>query len=384
MTDLARLRSLQGIKWSKYPDSVLPAWVADMDFAPAPAVTDAIAAMVDRGDLGYNFVALDALGETWAQWQHRRHGWCPPVDELRSFTGAMHALEAMMVLDTRPGDGIVILTPIYEPFRSAILDSGRRVVDVPLDPDGWRLDPERLEAAVDAGTRAVLMCQPHNPTGRVFDATELAALAEVVERRDLLVISDEIWGDLTHAPHRHLPVAAADERLAARTITIGSASKAFTITGLRCAVAHVGSARVRRALQAFPTHLLGSPASLSAAATVAAWTVGEEWLDATLAEITARRDHLADRLAEDGRIGYRPAEATYLAWLDFRATDLGDDPAKRLLFEAGVALEPGLRFGAQGAGWARLNFATSAELLDAVTDRILVRLDAGPPASDTA
>jgi cystathionine beta-lyase len=376
MTDLARLRSLQGIKWSKYPPSVLPAWVADMDFAPASEVTEAISAMVDRGDLGYNFVALDALAETWAQWQQHRHGWSPPVEDLWTFTGAMHALEAIMVLDTRPGDGIVILTPIYEPFRTAIVESGRRVVDVPLDPDGWRLDPERLEAAVDAGTRAVLMCQPHNPTGRVFDATELAALADVVERRDLLVISDEIWGDLTHAPHRHLPVAAADERLAERTITVGSASKAFNITGLRCAVAHVGSARIRRALRAFPTHLLGSPSSLSAAATVAAWTVGEEWLEATRVEITARRGHLAERLAADGRIGYVPSEATYLAWLDFAATDLGEDPSKRLLSEAGVALEPGLRFGPQGAGWARLNFATSAELLDAVIDRILGRLDA--------
>lgn len=376
MDDLARLRSLQGIKWAKYPESVLPAWVADMDFAPAPEVVDAITAMVDRGDLGYNFVALDALHEVWAHWQHRRHGWSPPVEELWTFTGAMHALEAIMVLDTRPGDGIVIPSPIYEPFRSAIVDSGRRVVDVPLDPDGWRLDPTRLEAAMDPGTRAVLMCQPHNPTGRVFDAAELAALAEVVERRDLLVISDEIWGDLTHGSQRHLPLAAADERLAERTVTIGSASKAFNITGLRCAVAHIGPARIRRALAAFPTHLLGSPSSPSAAATVAAWTVGEPWLETTRTALTARRDHLAERLAADGRIRYTPAEATYLAWLDFTATDLGDDPSRRLLFEAGVALEPGLRFGSQGAGWARLNFATSEEILDAVVDRVLGRLDA--------
>jgi cystathionine beta-lyase len=370
--DLARLRSLVGVKWSRYDDDVLPAWVADMDFDPAPEIKAAIRALVDAGDLGYMALGLAPLTEAWCSWLDGRQGWRPPAEEVWQFTGSLHALEATLALNTEPGDGVAFLSPIYYPFRSAVEDSGRRVVDIPLEPGIWRIDPERLEAGIDAGTRANLFCQPPNPTGRVFDRTELAAVAEVAERRNLIVISDEVWADLTHAPTPHLPLWLADDRLQSRLITLGSASKAFNIAGMRCSLAHVGHEPTRRALQSFSAHLLGGPSTVGAAASIAAWTQAERWLAETSAAITDRRDHIAARLADEAPgIGFTAPEATYLGWLDFSRTALADDPAKQIYTQARVALEPGLKFGPQSGAFARINFATSRAILNDILDRII-------------
>lgn len=373
---LERLRSIEGVKWQKYGPDVMPAWVADMDLEPAPAIKQAIARMAERGDLGYLALGLEGLTSAWQDWVERRHGWRPPTDEIRQFTGSLHGLEAVMALHTRPGDGVVIFSPIYYPFRMAIEESGRRVVDVPLEEGTWRLDPERLRDAIDARTRLVLFCQPHNPVGRIFDHDEISALADVCEQRDLLVISDEVWADLVHDPNEHLPLYLADERLRERLVTLHSASKAFNLAGLRCALAHVSAPHIRRQFAAFSSHLLGSPSTLGAVGTIAAWNESEWWLDEARAAITARRDRLARRLASEApQVGFAVPQATYLGWLDFRGAGLGDDPAKVLFKEAGVALDQGEKFGEAGRGWARLNFATYEPILDEIVDRIVARVN---------
>ncbi len=372
MDDLKRLRSLDAAKWTRFGPDVLPAWVADMDFDQAQPIKDAISDILQRGDLGYNFEAISSLAPTWLSWMKRRHGvtLTEDEDEVLVFTGALQALELVMELHTAPGDGVVVFSPIYHPFRNAIRDGGRTMVDVPL-ADGWVLDADRFDAACDDRTRLVLFSQPHNPVGRVFTVDELQQFADVVVERDLLVIADEIWADLTHAPHKHQSTVLADERLRERTITIGSASKAFNVAGLSCAVAHIGSPAVRDRLGKLSHHVHGRPSSLSAAGTVAAWTQCEDWLSETVTTLTARRDHLTARLADEApEIGFDPPEATYLAWLDLRATSLGDDPAQTLLDHAGVAIDKGSQFGDQGIGWARLNFATSEVILDEILDRI--------------
>ncbi len=367
--DLGRVSHRAGVKWARHGPDVLAAWVADMDFDPPPVVVEALRRLLDDGDLGY-LTATDRLAPTFAAWQERHHGWCPDPGRVRTFTSALHALEMAMWLTTDPGDGVVVLTPVYHPFLHAIADSGRRRVDVPLDPDGWRIDPERLEAAVDDRTRLVLFCQPENPTGRVFDADEVAAVADVADRHDLLVVSDEIWGDLAwDRPHR--PLATVDERFGGRLVTIGSASKTFNLAGLRCAVAHVDHPPLEAAFAAMSHHLRGAPSTLGVVGTLTAWERGDPWLGAVRAELVARRDQLVRRVAADlPGVRVDVPEATYLAWLDFRETGLGDDPAARLLEDGRVALSGGLQFGDQGAGFARLNFATSAEILDAVVDRV--------------
>ncbi len=368
--DLERLRSQTGTKWTKHGPGVVPAFVADMDFDQAALIKQAITAMVERGDLGYQTALHASLVPAWLLWLDTHHGTTVPEDEVWSLPGVITGLETAMLLGSSPGDGVVVFTPIYYPFTDSILAAGRRIVDVPLG-EGWRLDAGRFEAALDPETRVVLMSQPHNPIGRVFSAEEISAFADVVERHDLLVVSDEIWADLTHEV-AHLSLVRTDERLRAHTVTLGSASKSFNISGLRCAVGHVGHPGVRERLRASPSHFPGGPSTLSVAATVAAWEHGGDWLDATRRRLTTNRNHVAERLAaEVPEVGFDPPEATYLAWLDLRGTSLGDDPAATLLDRAGVALSAGHLFGQQGVGCARLNFATNEELLDEILDRII-------------
>ena len=373
--DEARCRARVGIKWGKHGPDVLPAWVADMDFDPPAAVLDTIRGHVERGDLGYGPFAGD-LAEHYAHWQDRHHGWAPDVERIRPFTSALHALEVALWNTTERGDGVVVFTPIYYPFLDAIADSGRRRVDVPLDPDGWRIDRDRLVDAIDDTTRVVLFCNPHNPTGRVFDDDEVAAVAEVAERHDLLVVTDEIWGDLVHPGAVHRPLAVSDERFRGRLVTLGSASKTFNLAGLRTAVAHIDHAPLLAALEAMPGHLQGSPSSLGVVGTIAAWTGCDDWLVAVRRTIAARLAQLARRLAADApSVRFDAPEATYLGWLDFRQTGLGDDPAEALLERFGVALSSGPKFGTNGAGFARINVATSERILDAVIDRIVDAVD---------
>lgn len=371
LPELARLRSLAGVKWTRYSPDVLPAWVADMDLPPFPGAVDAVRDLVERGDFGYSFAATAALPEAYATWQRESHGWAPDPAEVRVFCDVLQAVDAALMLRTAPGDGVVLLTPVYPPFFRVVESVGRRVIDCPLEPGTWTLDRERLESVIDDRTTAILLCDPHNPTGRAFTRDELDAIAGVAERHDLLVISDEIWSDLVFAPGEHVPFASLGEDAAGRTVTVSSASKAFNLAGLRCAVAHVGDARLRDGLAALPDHLLGAVGTPGAVAALAAWTGGREWLEGTRAFLGGQREHAAERLADRlPAIGVTIPEATYLLWLDMRALGLGDDPAAWLLEHARVALSPGPDFGPHGRGYARLNLATSRYVLDAILDRI--------------
>ena len=370
--DLARLRGLDGRKWTRDGPDVLPLWVADMDFQSPDCALDAMRRVIDRGDIGYNFRATDALPEAFSAWQERMHGWRPDVDQLVLFDDVLHALQFTLWNMTEPGDGVVLFTPIYPPFRKIIETSGRRVVECPLDPHTARLDKATLRQVVDAGTTAVLWCNPHNPTGRVFDDEELAALADVVVAHDLLVLSDEVWADLVHPGSTHRP-AAMVPGLAERSVTVSSASKSFNLAGLRCAVAHIGSARVRAMLDSQPDRLRGHVNTLAAEATLACWEAGTPWLDALRLHINEQFDHLGARLGlEAPGIEWRRPEATYLAWLDGRRLAFEDEFSDVLRDLAKVALSPGLDFGVSGQGHARLNVATSRAILDEAIDRLLL------------
>ena len=379
--DLARLRGLDGVKWSRYPADVLPCWVADMDLPTAPVVAEAVRALLDRRDFGYSFTAMAALPQAWHEWLSRRHGWSPGAEGIRLFTDVLQAVELALWVGTAPGDGVVLFTPVYPPFFRCITGAGRRVVDCELEPGTWRLDAARLEAAVteggDGGSRvsAILICNPHNPTGRAFTANELEIVAEVARRHDLLVISDEIWADIVFPGVRHIPFESLPAAEGVRVVTATAASKAFNIAGLRCAIGHIADPAIEATVAVLPDHLLGTVATPGAAATLAALTQGEPWLADTVAFLGAQRDHLAARVsAELPAARMTLPEATYLAWLDLRAYGLGDDPAAWLLEHARVALNPGPDFGEHGHGFVRLNFATTRAVLDEALDRIVAAL----------
>lgn len=370
--DLARLRALSGIKWSRYPDDVMASWVADMDVPTAPAVVEAVRALVERADFGYTFGAQAKLPEAWSEWMATRHGWRPDPKRVRVFTDVLQAVDLALHLRTKPGDGVVLLTPVYPPFFQMVQSPGRRVIDCQLDPDGWHLNPRRLEASIDSTTTAILLCNPHNPTGRAFTRDELAAIADIAERHDLLIISDEIWADVVYPGAKHIPIATLSEETAARTVTASAASKAFNLAGLRCAVAHIGDDELEAGICKLPGHLLGGVSSPGATATLAAWTEGGEWLAETVTFLAQQRDHLMMRLAAElPEVSVWSPEATYLAWLDLRAYDLGDNPAAWLLENAKVALGSGPDFGEHGKGFVRVNFATTSAVLGETIDRLV-------------
>jgi len=376
-TDLAaeieRLCALSGIKWSRYPKGTLAAWVADMDLPTAPVITEALRGLVERADFGYNFAAHMQLPGAWAAWMEHRHGWRPDEARVRLVTDVLQAVDLALMFGTQPGDGVVIFTPVYPPFLKMVPAIGRRIVDCPLEPGTWRLDSERLEACVVAErARCVLLCSPHNPTGRAFSREELEAIAEVAERHDLLVISDEIWADVVYSGAKHIPFAKVAEGRDVRWVIAHAASKAFNLAGLRCAVAYFGDAEIERQACELPGHLLGGVSAPGALATLTAFTEGEPWLDETVVFLEEQRDYLVERLrAELPEAGVTMPEATYLAWLDLRAYGLGDAPAAVLLERARVALGSGPDFGEHGKGWARVNFATSRVVLGEVVGRVV-------------
>lgn len=350
-----------GVKWQRDPGR-LAAWVADMDFPVAPAVRDALVELATT-DVGYpnwpRTGARSPLPERFAARMSDRFGWEPGQDRLHELADVIQGVRIAIHHLTEPGDGIVLHTPAYPPFLASIRRAGRRLVDVP-----WPFDLDAVEDRLQVeSARMLLLCHPHNPTGEVFDRSTLERLAELAARFDLVVVSDEIHADLVHAPHHHVPFASLGADVEARTITVTSASKAFNLAGLRWAVAHAGSDVLQRSLADLPEHYLGAPNVMAVAATEAAWRDGDAWLNAVLAQLDENRRLLGDLLAHHlPDVGYRPPDATYLAWLDARRLDLGDDPAEEFR-RRGVELSPGPTFGPQGRGFVRLNFATSPDIL---------------------
>jgi cystathionine beta-lyase len=362
------------IKWRLFGDEVLPAWVADMDFPLAPPIHRAIRELVSRHDFGYHLVPLsprlrDALVSRMAE----RFSWQIDPERIVPLVNVVQGLDVSVLLHSRRGEGVVLQTPIYPPFLAAVERSGRRVVESSLvrGPHRYEIDFEHLRAALDADTRLLLLCNPHNPTGRAFEREELLALGELASEHDLVVVSDEIHADLTFPPHRHLPFANLAPELAERTITLTSATKSFNLAGLPCAFAICGSDRVQQPFRELPPHALGHPGILDDAATCAAWTEGQPWLDEVLAYLLENRDLLMDFLARrlpDLRV--LPPEATYMAWLDCRPLGLPADPFEFFLEHARVALTGGNAFGEPGKGFARINFATSRTILEEILERM--------------
>lgn len=372
--DLERLRAKRSAKWSRH-GTAFAAWVADMDMAPAPVVLEAIRKMADEADLGYPEWKGTGFGspavEVWADRCARRYGWQPDLHEVREFCDVVQAVQVALHLHTRPGDGVVLHVPAYPPLLDAVGTFGLRLIEVPahIGADSVEFDYDELERRLAAEGAAVLMlCHPQNPTGHRFDRPELERLAAIAERFDLLVVADEIHADLTYAPHGHIPFASLGPEVAARTITVHSPSKAFNIAGLRHAVAHIGSHRLRQQMAGLPNHLLGALNVVAAEATIAAWTSGDDWLDAVLDHLDRNRRLMAALLAEHlPAVRYRIPDATYLAWLDCRGCGFDDEPFD-VFRSRGVQLSPGLDFGHLGSGHVRLNMATSAAILEQVVE----------------
>ena len=360
-------------KWHHYGDGVLPLWVADMDFVSPPAVREALRTRVDHGVFGYGLVP-DSLRETLCSWSREHYGWEIAPEWQQWLPGVVPALHLASMALTEPGDGVLTVTPIYPPFLKVAERTGRtpqqasmREPAAPGQP--WRLDLEALEAAITPRTRLLLWCHPHNPTGRVWDHDELAGLAELVERHDLLVVSDELHCDLLlDDGARHVPLAAAFPTLVERTITLWAPSKTFNLAGLTTACAVIPDPRLRRRFAAAAKGLTPDGNVLGLVAAEAAYAQGDPWRQVLLEVLRDHRRSLVERVAGWPGVSMSAPESTYLAWLDLREAGLGESPQQTLLERAGVALSDGADFG--HPGFARLNFGTTATQLEEALSRL--------------
>ena len=360
-------------KWHRYGDDILPLWVADMDFYSPPAVIDALQARVAHGVYGYGEVPA-TLTETLCQWSAQHYDWRIQPEWQQWLPGVVPALHLAALALTEPGDGVLTVAPIYPPFLAVAERTGRlpqqAMLAQPAAPgEPWQLDIAALEAAITPRTRLLLWCQPHNPTGRVWRHEELAALAVLVERYDLWVVSDELHCDLLlNEGAQHRPLAAAFPELAKRTITLWSPSKTFNLAGLTSACAVIPDATLRKRFAAVAKGLLPDGNVLGLVAAEAAYREGEAWRQALLNVLRENRDTLHARVATWPGVNWHACEATYLAWLDMREAGLGEAPYQTLLREAGVALSDGAAFGCPG--FVRLNFGTTAAQLEVALSRM--------------
>lgn len=360
-------------KWHRYDDDVLPLWVADMDFLSPPEVIEALRARVDHGIFGYGRVP-DSLRQSLCTWSVEHYGWEIESEWQLWLPGVVPALHLASLAFTNPGDGVLTLTPIYPPFLKVATRTGRLDQAAPLgEPsrsgEPWRLDIEALESAITPETRLLLWCHPHNPTGRVWDEEELARLAALVERHDLVIVSDEVHCDLLlNAGAHHRPLAALFPSLARRIVTLWAPSKTFNLAGLTCACAVIEDPELRRRFAAQCRGLQPDANVLGLAAAEAAYAHGDPWRRALLEVLGEHRERLVAQAARWPGVIMSPPESTYLAWLDLRQAGLGDVPQQTLLERAKVALSDGADFG--WPGFVRLNFGTTATRLDEALRRL--------------
>jgi cysteine-S-conjugate beta-lyase len=365
---------------------LLPLWVADMDFPAPPEVMEAIRRRIGHPVFGY-LREPDSYFEAAAAWISRRHGWTVRREWMVTSPGVLPGLSAAILAFTAPGDGVVIQPPVYYPFALRVKGNGRRVVENPLVlRDGtWQMDLDGLEAVIDEGTRMLVLCSPHNPVGRVWEPETLSRLAEICAARNLLVVSDEIHNDLVMAGHRHTPVACVSEASAANTVTLVSATKTFNLAGLGGSLSIIPDEERRKAFEAQQWALFtGVGNAVAVAASEAAWRHGAPWLDALLRYIKGNDDLLKDFLAARlPSVRSFPLEGTYLALLDMGGLGLADAALKeRLLRDARVWMEEGVKFGRGGERMQRLNLACPRSVLSEALERMARAFAAsGPGAS---
>ena len=365
------LRQRRSAKWQTYPADVLPLTVAEMDFPLAAPIAVALREAVERSDAGYA-MAAPGLGRAIAGFAASRWKWDIDPAAVTAVTDVGVGVVELLRVLTRPGDAVVISPPVYPPFFDWVNEAGARLLEVPLrhDSAGWRLDLAALEAAFATHPAAYVLCNPHNPVGRAHTAGELAALVRLARMYRVSIVSDEIHGPVvlpgaTFTPLLTVPGAAGV------AVSVLSASKAWNLAGLKCAAVVSASPGMAAVVDRFPADSRWRIGHFGVIASVAAFTAGEPWLDQVLATLDRRRTLLATLLRERlPMLSWNPPEATYLAWLDCTALGPDDQAREQFLDRGRVALEPGLRFGAIGSGYTRLNFATSSDILDQAVTRM--------------
>lgn len=370
---LAELRERSSEKWREYPEDVLPLFVAETDFPLAPAVSAALHHAIEIGDTGY-IASRTPLPATYAAFAERRFGWSPDPARMRTTADVSMGIVEILRRVTQPGERVVVTPPVYPPFYDLVEEAGAEVARVPLHDTGtaWELDLDGIRSALEDGATAILLCNPHNPTGTVHDRASLRALAELADEFGVAVVSDEIHAPLAQPGTGFTPFLDTGQAAERVGYAVVSASKAFNLAGLKCALMVTASDATSAVVRGLPIEVEWRTGQLGLLAAIAAFSdESDPWLDGLLRTLDENRvlleDLLAARLPE---ARYRMPDAGYLAWIDLSGLGWGDNPSRRILREAKVALHFGPAFGAEGAGYVRLNFGTSPEIITEAIERI--------------
>jgi cystathionine beta-lyase len=374
---LAELQTHRSEKWRAFPHEVLPLPVAEMDFPVAQPIRDAIVEMVDKSDLGY-LGSIPEMGTSFSGFAKRRWNWDVQPTFVRVATDVGVAIVELLRVFTNPSDKVLISSPIYQNFYTWIKETKVTMIDVPYikdatteDGTGWRHDWDGIEKAYQSGIKVHLLCSPHNPLGKVYSKADLVRIAALAKKNNVIVISDEIHAPLTFKEQPFTPFLSIGSDAAEVGISVTAASKGWNIAGLKCAIIVTQSEKMHEKLNELAPAMHYRASLIGAFATVAAFEKGDAWLDSALVLLDQNRNLVANLVSSRlPAIGYHIPHCSYLAWLDLSKLNLGEDPCAVLVERAKVAFNPGHIYGALGKDYARLNFATSPEIITEAFDRI--------------
>ncbi|HIE57164.1 MAG TPA: putative C-S lyase, partial [Anaerolineales bacterium] len=351
----------------------LPMWVADMDFRAPEAVIAALQKKLDHGIFGYPSLP-DGLTDTVLAWLSRRHGWEVEPEALVFLPGVVTGFNLAAQALTRPGEGVLVQTPTYGPFFRVAANANLIQQEMELirgDDGQYQVDLDAFEAAITPETRIFMLCNPQNPTGRVFRKDELEAMAEICLRNEVIICSDEIHSDLIYSGNKHIPIANLSPEIANQTVTFIAPSKTFNIAGLKASAAIIPNPEMREKFKAARRGVVDWVNLLGLTAMQAAYASGEPWLDALLLYLESNRDYLVDFVARElPSVRVTAPQGTFLAWLDCRELEIEQKPSTFFRQEAKVALNDGAWFGQGGEGFVRLNFGCPRATLEAGLGRL--------------
>lgn len=368
-------RETDSMKWRIYPKDVLPLWVADTDFEVEPKIIEAIQERLKHPIFGYAVVNPE-LVDTFKSRMDDRYSWSINRDAIVPVPGIVPGFNFALKAFVKPGESVLIQTPAYPPFFSSPAVNGLKLVTNKLvynaETERYEIDFEDFEKRIKSeNVRAFILCNPQNPTGRVFTPDELRRMGEICIANDVLIISDEIHAEILFSGQRHTPIASLSPEIAKRTVTFMAPSKTFNIPGLACSVAIIENPELREAYGKILWSFSSGVSLLSQVGGMAAYKYGGEWLQQINEYLEGNRDFLYDSIrSEIPEVRQTKIEATFLAWLDFSNTKIADKPQQFFLENAKVALNDGKTFGSEYGSFVRLNFGTSRARLSQALDQI--------------
>jgi cystathionine beta-lyase len=378
MTDVVRalsleqLRKRKSVKWRQFPNDVLPLPVAEMDFESAPAVKAALLDMVERSDTGY-LGPFPELFDAFAKFSNQRWGWQPDVKQMRVATDVGVGIVELMRVLIKPGEKVMLNSPVYENIWRWVTEVNATTVDTPLIEENlnYKLDLVAIEREYKNGVKIHILCHPHNPVGVIFDQQQLATLAELAKRYQVVILSDEIHAPLTYDAKNFTPFLAVSDFAKEVGIIITSASKSFNLAGLKCALIITQSSVLQERINKMPLAVTWRASLFGAAASTAAYDQSTDWLDNLLITLDENRKLVANLIESKlPGVEYRIPDFGYLAWLDMSSLGVGDDPAGQILEKGRVAVNGGVLYGPKHKSFIRLNFGTSPELITEGINRI--------------